>query len=179
MKTYTIADKEEAKKLIGRKVKVIEHDMYHSGCDKNGTLIGIYSDETSYEIDENNGGFCNGVRSFQLVSKTLDDIEVGDVLLSKNGTEIAVLARVNDLVAESEGGNLSEFFGWRTIDEIKWLGRTLKDSEPEEAQEGMQKEIIEKLIEVKNLFGRFEFTGRAEIEEIIKMVEAVKIVEKD
>lgn len=155
-KIYTIADKEEAKKLIGRKVKVVEcggvERVYH--VNKFGELNDITEYTFWVSIKDST---CTGCTAFQLVFKTLDDVEVGDVLVgSISKYEYQVQARLGDLIAISIGDTPDKHCGWMTINEIKEGRYTLKDSEPEEVLEVTLEETAQK-------FG----------------VKAVKIIDKD
>lgn len=135
MKIYTIKDKEEAKKFIGRKVKVVTNGGDGCvGCETVGYLHHGFRGSFSIE-DKDNNTLCAGVESFQLIEKTLDDVEVGDVLVATTNNKIdgEVLARINDIVAVVHTG-FSEMT-WHTIAYLKQSGYTLKDSSPEKVEE--------------------------------------------
>lgn len=64
----------------------------------------------------------------KLYKKSLDNLEVGDVLV-RNGQERAVLAVVDKLVALSYWDMPDEHYEWYTVAELRKSGMKLKDSE--------------------------------------------------
>ncbi len=131
-KTYTIADKEEAKKLIGRKVKVVKCGSSKTSYfgNHNGH-VGALKMDMAYE--HYNVSDCEFVLSFQLVEKTLDDVEVEDVLVKDLGDR-TILARIADVVLLSFNNDPETSGEWNTISYLKKRGYTLKDSSPEKVE---------------------------------------------
>ena len=58
-------------------------------------------------------------KRLKLAEKTLDDLEVGDILLDSDGDEVKVLAICNEIIGISEYDDFDTFNKWLTISEIK------------------------------------------------------------
>lgn len=136
MKTYTIADKEEAKKLIGRRVRVVNSSYVCMDCPKEGILTSV--DDSGYSTSG-----CSLVYSFQLVEKILDDIEVGDMLIhTRFKSRNKVVARLGDvigIVTEDE-----QYIFWLSVSSVR-DEYCLLDSSPEPKVEKTVSELEKEL----------------------------------
>jgi hypothetical protein len=85
--------------------------------------------------------FLNDER-FELVEKTMQDLQKGDVLLDNDGNKVTVLGRLEDLVFVSNGGLPTITGGWYLVDELPGEGYTLPEDEVKE----MTVAEVEKLV---------------------------------
>lgn len=88
--------------------------------------------------------------------KTLDNLEVGDVLVLNGRFERTVLAVVRSLIALSVAGDPTDYLGWYTVTQLNKNGHKLK-AQPEQPKELTLKEIEEKLgysVKIKRPVGR-------------------------
>lgn len=71
---------------------------------------------------------------YLIETKTLDDLQKGDVVIDKIGNKRKVLARLENVVFLSRNDNLDYAGSWHTISDIKEYGYTLpQDPEVEKA----------------------------------------------
>lgn len=108
---------------IGDKVKVIKIDTIF--CGQIGTIIekgNIYDWKVDFGYDYNY--FYE--EDLELVSKTLDNLEVGDILVDKDRDEKKVLGICGEVYFLSYENNFDSFGDMYTLKEIKKLGFKLK-----------------------------------------------------
>lgn len=67
---------------------------------------------------------------FDRRDKTLDDLEVGDIIVDTDSNEAKVLAVLGDVFLKSSWNNYDETASWLTISEAKSAGLTVKQDTP-------------------------------------------------
>lgn len=133
----------------GNRVRVI---TCTEGYEDHEGEIGIVISSNSineYPVCLDNGGGCIA-SEVELVMKTLDYLEVGDVLLDRDEDEQTVLAVCDKVVCLSMCNKPSVFDHWYTVNELKVEHLTITGVETEEAAELTVKEVAKRL-GIKNL----------------------------
>lgn len=150
-----LASEVEQNFKVGDKVKLTEGHWFGKaselfevmGDDKSGSCsLSVRSLNKS--SDYYNHAVWVFPKWFELVEKTLNNLEVGDII--SNSYRIfpscnrKVLAVVGEVVAVSYLNNHSMFWTWETIEELKEAGYTIKQVKEIEVKELTLDEIAEK-----------------------------------
>lgn len=120
---------------VGDRVKITKEQ--HSTCNLQKGDVGVIADINTnnapyvYRVKGLKNWACMGEDDMQLRNKSLDNLEVGDVLVDCARYERTVLAIVGKLVALSQGNRPETHYEWYTVAELKETSYKLKDSEEE------------------------------------------------
>lgn len=97
-----------------------------------------------YHLSIDDSGWSWSEDMLKPLNKTLRNVEVGDVVIHKLGSETVVLEVLTQTVLLSLPGNHAKAWEWHTFTELETNGFTLKDQEEEETVELTLEDIAKK-----------------------------------
>ena len=129
---------------VGDKVRCMSDDFTYLTKGKIYTVTDIDNSNNNIDIFDDEGDIDTySFRYFEPVTKTLDNLEVGDILVDKYNNETEVLAVYGKVYCLSNWDNFGGDVLWYTLESIKKYGWKLK----EELEPKVKKAI--KLLEEK------------------------------
>lgn len=132
---------------VGDKVRLIEkYASWQPDYTFTVTSISKSSSDDDGGMINGSDGICVFGRRLELAEKSLDNLQVGDILVHTDGDEAKVLAVLGNVFLRSEWNDFDKSFEWYTVAEAKMDSWTVKqDSPAPETTELSVAELEEKL----------------------------------
>lgn len=127
---------------VGQKVRCVSPAKAQEGRSGSGWKSGhvfTISAVSSFNIGESDTCYYGGIDGFgvfseylELATQSLDNLEVGDIIVDTDGDEAKVLAVLGDVFLKSGWNDFDETGQWLTVSEAKSAGLTVKQDTPTE-----------------------------------------------
>lgn len=116
---------------VGQKVILNSHDCLFA--EPGETVAVTKVDGGMLYFRTSTGSYCeHSIESFEDGIKTLDNLEVGDIIVNTVGDEAKALAVLGDVFLRSRLSDFDNAHGWLTISEAQAKGWTVKQDTPTE-----------------------------------------------